>query len=185
MTLAAFGRKPVRLMIRSLRFAEDIQMTAHTLGREAKTVELPNSANFMARVTIDYGVRPDQRKSILVLVNVVNRDLPAIWVVAQLALRPIFATMKIGVAVLTFFWHMAEHEIGVTIDALNFRVASAQLEPGLRMLELHFLAKRSPSLLVVTLLAGNIELLAVRTLSTRTRIFFLCTADRCRQKEHE
>ena len=118
-------------MIRIVRFAECVPMATHTLCRKPKTVELPNRANFMARITIHHGMRPDQRKSILVLVDIVNRYLPAICVMAQVALRPILAAMKICMAVLTFFWHVAEDKVGMTIHALHFRVPSAQREFGL------------------------------------------------------
>lgn len=172
-------------MIGVPRFAEGVQVATHTLRRKPEPVELPDSANFMARVTIHHRMRADQRKSILVLVDVVDRDLPAIWVMAQFALRPILSAMKICMAVLTLFWHMAEYEVGMTIHALYLRVPSVQRKIGSRMLELHSCSQRLPSLLAVTLLAGNIELLSVRTVSSRICGSVLRNANTCSQKEHE
>jgi hypothetical protein len=107
----------------------------------------------------------DERKTILMLIDVVNRYLPAICVVAQFAFRAILPAMQVRMAVLTFFWHVAEVEVGVTINALYYRVATAQREPRLGVLELHFLPQRLPSLLRVTLLTGNIELVSVRAVT--------------------
>jgi hypothetical protein len=60
---------------------------------------------------------------------------------------------------------VAEVKVSMTINALYYRVATAQREPGLRVLELHFLSQRLPSLLRVTLLAWDIELVSVRTVT--------------------
>lgn len=154
-------------MVGIARFSERAHMATHALGRKSEAIELPYRANFMARITIHHGMRADQGKSILVLIDVVNRYLPAICVMAQLAFRPIFSAMEIRVAVLTFFWHVAKYQIRVTIDALYFRVSAAQRESRLRVLEFHFRPQRLPPLLRVTLLAGNIELFSMRAL-------FLC-----------
>lgn len=83
---------------------------------------------------------------------------------AQFALGSIFPAMQIGVAVLTFFWHVAEDQIRMTIHALYFCVPAVQREPRLRVLELHLRPQRLPSLLRVTFLAGNIELCSMGTL---------------------
>lgn len=98
----------------------------------------------------------DQRKAVLVLIDVVNRNLPAIWVVAEFTLRSIFATMKICVAILAFVWDVAEIKIRVTIHALHYRVASAQRKSGLRMCEFRFGPDWLPALRGMTLLTRNL-----------------------------
>jgi len=165
MALTAFRRKSIGLVIWVACLTERVQVTTHALRGEPKAVELSDSANFMARVTIHESMRADERKAILVLIDVVNRYLPAICVVAQFAFRSILPAMKVRMAVLTFFWHVAEVEVGMTINALYYCVATAQREPGLGVLELHFLPQRLPSHLRVTLLAWNIELFSVRALT--------------------
>lgn len=75
-------------------------MTAHAFGGKAEAVELADRADLVAGVTIYGCMRTDQRKSILMLIDVVNGNLPTIGVVAEFTLRAIFAAMQIGVAVL-------------------------------------------------------------------------------------
>jgi hypothetical protein len=48
-------------------------------------------------------VSADQRESILMLIDVVNGNLPTIGVVAEFTLRAVLAAMKIGVAVLALY----------------------------------------------------------------------------------
>lgn len=95
-------------------------MTTHALRREAKAIELSNCADFMAGITVHNRVGTNQRKSILMLVDVVNRNLPAVRVVAQFTLGSVLAAMKIRVAVLTLVGNVAEIQIGVAIHALHF-----------------------------------------------------------------
>ena len=57
-------------------------MTADALRRKTETIELSNRPNFVAGIAIHDRVRANQGKTILVLINVVDRYLPAIGVVA-------------------------------------------------------------------------------------------------------
>lgn len=172
-TLPAVRRKSICHMIRIARFAELIAMATYTIRGETEAVELPYRANLVARITIRDGVRPDERKPILVLIDVVNRDLPAIWVMAQFTFRPVLSPVEIRVAVLTFFWNIAEVEIGVTVHTRYFRVPPPQRESGLRVLELHIRSQWLPSLLRVTLVARNVERFSVRTVVPRILIRLL------------
>ena len=69
-------------------------------------------------------------------VDVVNGDLPAIWIVAEFALGAVFAAMQIGVAILTLQRSVAENKILVAISTLNFCVPSAQRKAGFRVIEI-------------------------------------------------
>jgi len=184
MALSAFRGKSIGLVIWIACFTERVQVTAHALRGEPKAVELYHRANFMARVTIHDSMCADERKTILMLIDVVNRYLPAICVVAQFAFRAILPAMQVRMAVLTFFWHVVEVEVGMTINALYYRVATAQREPGLRVLELHFLPQRLPSLLRVTLLAGDIELVSVRTVTHIAICLLRDTKSRAKRQKH-
>lgn len=73
----------------------------------------------------------DQRKTILVLIDVVDRDLPSIAVVTEFTLCAILAAMEISVAILAFLTDVAEIQVDMAIEALHHSVASAQREPGL------------------------------------------------------
>lgn len=87
-------------MVRRLRCAVHVLVTAHTRGRKAETIELPDGSYFVTSVTIHGCVRTDQWKAILVLIDVVDGYLPAIRVMAECTLRAVLATMYIRVAVL-------------------------------------------------------------------------------------
>jgi hypothetical protein len=184
MALTAFRRKSIGLVIWVACLTERVQVTTHALRGEPKAVELSDSANFMARVTIHESMCADERKTILMLIDVVNRYLPAICVVAQFAFRAILPAMQVRMAVLTFFWHVAEVKVSMTINALYYRVATAQREPGLRVLELHFLPQRLPSLLRVTLLAWDIELVSVRTVTHIANCLLRDRNSRAKRQKH-
>ena len=53
------------------------QMAAVAFRRKALPVKLPNSAGSMARIAVGHSVRPDQRKTILMRIDILQRYLPA------------------------------------------------------------------------------------------------------------
>lgn len=112
----------------------------------------------------------DQRKAVLVPIDVVNGNLPAVWVVAEFALCSILAAMKISVAILTLVRDVAEIKISVAIHALHYRVTPTQREPGLRMFEFEFGPDWLPALSAVTLLTWNLEFVPVRTPNRSVRL---------------
>lgn len=112
-------------MVRRARLAECVHVATDTLGGETKAIKLADSANFMARIAIHHRVSADQRKPVLMLIDIVNRHLPAVGIVAKLAFRTIFPTMQISVAVLALVRNIAEVKVGVAIHALHFCVAAA------------------------------------------------------------
>ena len=57
-------------------------MTTDALRREPETVELSHGPHLVTRIAIHHSVCADQRKPILVLIDVVDRNLPAVGVVA-------------------------------------------------------------------------------------------------------
>ncbi len=79
------------------------------LGGQALPVELPDRSHPVAGIAIRYCVRADQREAILMLVNVMNRDLPPVYPVTEVALRSVFAAMEIGVAVLAVAAYVGEN----------------------------------------------------------------------------
>ena len=89
-------------MIRRLGLAVHVLVAAHTLGRKAETIELADCSYFVTSITIHGCVGADQWKAILVLIDVVGGNLPAIRVMAEFTLCAILATMQISVAVLAF-----------------------------------------------------------------------------------
>ena len=158
--LAAGGKSHSRVIGIS-GFAKCAQMTAHAFGGESKTIELAYRAHLVAGIAVHRGVRTDQGKAILVLVDVVNGNLPAVCVVAKCALSAVFAPMQIRMAILALHWRAAENESLMAIPALHFCVSSAQREFGAGMVELEPGAQRLPAPGGMTLLALNFELVAV------------------------
>jgi hypothetical protein len=82
--------------------------------------------------------------------------------VAELALSTVFAAVQIGVAILALYRGVAENERLMAIGALHFCVPSAQRKLRVRMIEFELGAKWFPALRGVTLLALNLELVAMR-----------------------
>lgn len=63
-------------------FIETLLVAADALRGKAKTIELPHRPHLVAGVAIHHRVRANQGETILVLINAVDRYLPAIRVVA-------------------------------------------------------------------------------------------------------
>ena len=160
-------------------------VTTHAFGGEPEAVELSDRADLVAGVAVYGRMSTDQRKSILMLIDVVNGNLPTIGVVAEVTLGAILAPMQIGVAVLALDRGVAEIEILVAIDALHFCVPATQRELSLRMVEFEFGAQRPPALSVVTLLAGNLELVTVRALKRSIERDVLTGRNTSREAEAE
>jgi hypothetical protein len=139
-------------------------VTAHAFGGESEAVKLADRADPVAGVAVYGCMSADQRESILMLIDAVNGNLPAVGVVAEFTLRAILAAMQIGVAVLALYRGVAEIKILVAIDTLHFRVPAMQGKLSFRMVEFEFGAQRPPALSGVTLLARDLELVAVRTM---------------------
>ena len=95
--LLAVGWKVKRRVAGVVGFLKVRGMAGDTFGGEAG--ELAVGGLLMARLTADGGVRPEKRETILVLLDVVDRDLPAFDRMTVLALCSQLSAMNIGVAV--------------------------------------------------------------------------------------
>jgi hypothetical protein len=137
-------------------------VTAHAFGGEPEAVELANRPDLVAGVAVNGCMSTDQRESILMLIDVVNGNLPTIGVVAEVTLGAILAAMQIGVAVLALDGGVAEIQILMAVDALHLRVPAPQRKLGSRMGEFEFGTQRLPAFSAVTLLASNLEPVSVR-----------------------
>ena len=161
--LEALRRESLRKMIRILRFLEVIHVTARALGRQSLPIKRTHRPHLVARVAIHHGVRPDQREAVLVLINVVDGDLPTRVAVARITLRGVPAAMDIGVAVLALVMRLREDQVGMAIRAADFGMQTTQGESRLPMIELRDCADRLPSDCRVAVLAGDIQF-SVRTM---------------------
>lgn len=143
-------------------------MATEAFGRKAEAIELPDGPHFVAGVAVHHCVRADQRKTILVLVDVMDRHLPAVCVVAQLALRAVLAPMQIRMAVLAFVRSIGEFKIRVAVAACHHRMASPQGKPGFCMVEFDLVRDYLPVGRDVASNARQIQR-PMRTLSRRKR----------------
>ncbi|MGA8310871.1 MAG: hypothetical protein WB755_12630 [Terriglobales bacterium] len=132
-------------------------MTTHTVGRQPLTVELPHCADPVARIAVDRGVRTDQRKAVLMLINRMDRDLPAIDPVARVALCPVFSSMKVGMTVLAVAAHVREHGIDVAFLARHSHMHTAQWVASFPVIKLRLAPDRFPRRGGVAVLTRNLH----------------------------
>lgn len=71
----------------------------------------------MTGVARQRGVRPDQRKTILMLFDVLNGNLPSLHGVTVLAFRSHLAAMNVCVAVVARLPHLSENHLDVASGA--------------------------------------------------------------------
>ena len=106
-------------MIGAFRCVVCLEMAAHTFRGQCLPIKLADSTGLMALVAIHDRVRANERKAILVFVDVMHRHCPAIDVMAQVALGAILASMNVGVAVLTLLAGVREDRVDVALLARN------------------------------------------------------------------
>jgi len=138
--LPAIGRISQRLVVRRGGPLKCPQMAAHAIGREPLTVELPHCSHPVARITVHRGVRADERKAVLMLIDGMDRDLPAVDPVTEIALRPIFSSMKVGMTILAITAHVSEDWIDVALLARHARMHATEGIPCLAMIKLRLAA---------------------------------------------
>ena len=76
------------------------------VARRGHDLELTGRAALVAAVAIDGGMGASQRESVVMLLHVLNRNLPAPNCVALFAISSELALVDIGVAVLATFTHI-------------------------------------------------------------------------------
>jgi len=109
----------------------------------------------MAVVALQHRVRTDQWETILVVANLLQRNLPALHRVAALAVRSKLAAMNIRVAIRTIATHLFEDQAHVAFCAGDFGVHAAQRVARVIVIELRIGADRLPTRVGVAFLAGN------------------------------
>jgi hypothetical protein len=137
-------------------------MTTDALCGEPLAIKWSDGPYLVARIAVDGGVGANQRKAVLVLTDVVDRNLPTSIPMADVTLRTVFPTMNVGMAVLALLADVCENKIGVAVLARYLGVHSAQGKPSFAMFEFRDSADRRPSNGSVAILAGDVQR-AVRT----------------------
>ena len=91
-----------------------VRVARVTLGWQS--LELPRCGILVAGSTVQRGVRADQRKTILVLVDLLHRDLPALHRVALFARGAELTLVDVGVAVCALCADVGENWFDVTLS---------------------------------------------------------------------
>lgn len=158
MALQTLRRKSLRNVIRILRLLEIIHVAARALCRQPLPVGRAHRPDLVARIAIHHRVRPNQREAVLVLIDVVDGDLPPGIAVARVALRGVPTPVDIGVAILALVVRLGKDQVSVAIRAADFRVQPAQRKSCLAVIKLGNRSNRRPSLRRVAILARDIQL---------------------------
>jgi len=111
----------------------------------------------VTRVAIHHCVRSDQRKTVLVLVDVVHRNGPAIGGVAQIALRAVFTPVDVSMTVLTLLTGVRENWVNMTLLACNLRMHASQRKRRLAVIELRLRTQWKPSLACVAVFTRDLD----------------------------
>jgi hypothetical protein len=166
--LEALRRISLRYMVWRRRFLVRGQMTTLTSRGQSLPIELPHRPGLVARIAVHSGVRANQWKAVLMFIDGMDGNLPAIHPVAKFTLRPVFPPVKIGMAILAIAAHIGEHRIDVAFLARHLGVHAAQGIASLAVIKFGLAADRPPCRSGVALLAGNLQL-PVRTANRRRR----------------
>src|ERR1700756_3529878 len=92
-----------------LRINKVLLVAGEALGR--KPLELAYGSALMTGIAIHRRVRADQREPVEVLINLLNRNMPAPDRVALLAVRPHLALVDVGVAVCALRTHIRKDHL--------------------------------------------------------------------------
>ena len=93
-------------------------------GRQA--LELPGRGVLVALVALHQGMRPNQRKAVLVIPNRIQRNIPALDRVAAFAVGAELPAMNVGVAIGAVGADVLEDQAGVALGATHLLMHSAQ-----------------------------------------------------------
>ncbi len=110
----------------------------------------------MAGIATHGGVRPGQRKAVVVLLNLLYGNLPSTHRVALFAIRAELALVNIGMAILASLPDVRKHGLHVTLRTRHGLVHAAQRIFRLIVIEFGDGANRLPCAGGMTVLARNV-----------------------------
>jgi hypothetical protein len=111
----------------------------------------------VAILTLHRGVSPQEWESILVILNLLDGNIPPQHRVTPCAIRPHLPLVNVGVTVLTLFANVGKYRLDVALRALHFFVHTPQRILCLIVVELRHAADRAPSAGRVAVFAGNLQ----------------------------
>lgn len=142
-------------MVRIHRLLILLQVTRSASGREA--LILADGRALVAILALHRGVRTEKRKTILVLLHLLDGDIPALNGVAARAIRAHLPLVDIGVTILAVLARIGEHWLAVALRALHLFVHAAKGILGLIVVELGNGANGTPARGGMTVLTRNRE----------------------------
>jgi hypothetical protein len=143
-----------RWMRRIRRFLP-IRQVAGRAGRRKPQI-ISDRRVCMAFLALHYGVRAEQRESVEVLLNRLDRRPPSENRVALSAVRAKLSAVDVGVTIGAIFANVRENRLGVASRAGHFFVHAAKRVPRGVVIEFGNGANGSPASVGVAILAGNI-----------------------------
>ncbi len=135
-------------------------MTGVALRRHR--LELAAGCALVAGIAIDGRVGSGQREAVIVLLHLLDGNLPSADGVALLAIGSKLTSMDVGVAVLATLADAGEHWLYMALNAGDGGVHAAQGILRLIVIELRNSADRLPCACGMAVLAGNVQI-SVRT----------------------
>lgn len=99
-----------------------------------------------------------QREPVLMLVDLLNGDGPALYAVALFAIGPKLAPVKVGVAIRAALPHIGEYRLDVALRTRHAFVHAAQRIAGLVVIELWDRTDRLPPGSCMTVLTGQVQI---------------------------
>lgn len=125
-------------------------------------LKLAAGCAFVTGVAIDCRVRARQREAVVVLLDLLDRNLPPADRVALLAIRSQLPSVNVRVTILASLSDFGEYRLDVTLRAGHRLVHAAQRVSRLIVIEFGNRADGSPSICRVAVLARHVQI-AVRT----------------------
>lgn len=126
-----------------------------TLGRQ--TLKLSGGRPLVTCGAIEGRVGAQQRKAVLVLVDLLRRNLPALYAVALLAVRSELPFVDVSMTIRALVAHIAKYRFHVALGARDLLMHAAQWVAGLAMVELRRVPDGLPAAEGVAVLARDIQ----------------------------
>jgi len=153
LALARSKRRPGACVWRICGPLPIFQMAGIALRRQS--VENSRRGPFMALLARHGCMRAEQREAVLVILDLLWRDVPALHRVTLFAVRTHLPAVYVRVAVRAILPYVGEDRLYVALDARHLFVHATERVVRLVMIKLRHRADRTPPRRRVAILAGN------------------------------
>ena len=125
-----------------LRAIEVGLVTRYASG--GKPLKLPDGGTLVAIIALKRGVGAEEREAVLVIFELLHRDVPALDGVALSTVRAHLALVNVGMTVLAILSHIGKNRFHVALRALHFFMHPAEGILGLVVIEFRVCADGAP-----------------------------------------